>query len=391
MLRMSWGKTGRAEVIDVPPLPPPIFIARPAALERLARLLRRETVIAVDTESNSLYAYQEQVCLIQFSTPAYDYLVDPLVLLDLSCLAPVFSDARIEKVFHAAEYDLICLRRDFGFEFANIFDTMIAARILGREQVGLGSLLEAEFGLVLDKRHQRANWGRRPVPPELLSYAQTDTHYLIPLRERLRSELQEKSFWQLAREDFERACEFNGRNAENRDEEPWRINGARDLSPQNAAVLKELCRYRDQAARYTNRPRFKVMGDHTLLAIAEICPQDLDQLDEIPGMSAGQVERHGSEVLAAVRRGMQGPPLYPPHNRRPDDKFLARLEALRTWRKNTAQAMGVPSDVVLPRDLMLSLAEVCPGNPGQLAEVMRRVPWRLERFGEQLLDILVKA
>lgn len=377
--------------MDAPRLPPPIFIARPAALERLARLLRRETVIAVDTESNSLYAYQEQVCLIQFSTPAYDYLVDPLALLDLSCLAPVFNDARIEKIFHAAEYDLICLRRDFGFDFANIFDTMIAARILGREQVGLGSLLEAEFGLVLDKRHQRANWGRRPVPPELLSYAQTDTHYLIPLRERLRSELQEKSFWQLACEDFERVCEVNGRIAENRDEEPWRINGARDLHPQNAAVLKELCRYRDQAARFTNRPRFKVMGDHTLLAIAELCPRDLDQLSEIPGMSAGQVERHGSELLAAVRRGTEAPPLYPPHNRRPDEKFLARLDALRTWRKNTALAMGVPSDVVLPRDLMLSLAEACPGNSGQLAEVMRRVPWRLERFGDQLLDVLVKA
>jgi ribonuclease D len=156
-------------------------------------------------------------------------------------------------------------------------------------------------------------------------------------------------------------------------------------------VLKELCRYRDQMARFTNRPRFKVMGDHTLLAIAELCPQHIDQLNEISGMSAGQVERHGGELLAVVRRGLQAPPLYPPHNRRPDENFLARLEALRTWRKNTAQAMGVPSDVVLPRDLMLSLAEVCPGNPGQLAEVMRRVPWRLERFGEQLLDVLVKA
>jgi ribonuclease D len=378
-------------MMDSTHLPDPIFIARPAALERLARLLRREPVIAVDTESNSLYAYQEQVCLIQFSTPGYDYLVDPLALLDLSCLAPVFSEARIEKVFHAAEYDLICLRRDFGFEFANIFDTMIAARILGREQVGLGAMLEAEFGLVLDKRHQRANWGRRPVPPELLTYAQTDTHYLIPLRERLHSELQEKSFWPLAYEDFQRACVGNGRTVENKDDEPWRINGVRDLPAQNAAVLKELCRFRDQAARFANRPRFKVMGDHTLLAIATDCPQDLDQLDQIPGMTQGQVGRYGSELLAAVKRGMHSPPLYPPRSRRPDDKFLARLEALRSWRKSTAQGMGVSSDVVLPRDLMISLAELCPGNAEQLAEIMRGVPWRLEHFGEQLLDLLVKA
>lgn len=373
---------------DAPKLPDPIFIARPAALERLARLLHREPVIAVDTESNSLFAYQEQVCLIQFSTPGYDYLVDPLALLDLSSLGPVFSDPRIEKVFHAAEYDLICLRRDFGFEFANIFDTMIAARILGREQVGLGAILEAEFGLVLDKRHQRANWGRRPVPPELLSYAQMDTHYLIPLRERLHAELQEKSFWALACEDFQRVSTVNGRSVDNKDDELWRINGARDLHPQNAAVLKELCHYRDQAARFTNRPRFKIMGDHTLLAIAARCPSELDQLNEIPGMSAGQVARYGVDLLAAVRRGMSSPPVHPPHNRRPDEKFMARLEALRTWRKNTAQSMGVPSDVVLPRDLMISLAELNPGNPNELGEVLRDVPWRLERFGRQILGVI---
>jgi ribonuclease D len=369
-------------------LPDPIFIARPAALERLARLLRREPVIAVDTESNSLYAYQEQVCLIQFSTPGYDYLVDPLALQDLSSLGPVFSDPRIEKVFHAAEYDLICLRRDFGFEFANIFDTMIAARILGREQVGLGAILEAEFGLTLDKRHQRANWGRRPVPPELMSYAQMDTHYLIPLRDRLRLELQEKSFWALASEDFQRVSMVNGRSVENKDDELWRINSARDLHPQNAAVLKELCRYRDQAARFTNRPRFKVMGEHTLLAIAASCPHDLDQLRDIPGMTAGQVERYGDDLLDAVQRGLSSPPVYPPHNRRPDEKFLARLEALRNWRKNTAQSMGVPSDVVLPRDLMLSLAELNPSDPGELREVLHAVPWRLEHFGRQILEII---
>jgi ribonuclease D len=369
-------------------LPEPIFIARPAALERLARPLRREPVIAVDTESNSLYAYQEQVCLIQFSTPGYDYLVDPLALLDLSSLGPVFSDPRIEKVFHAAEYDLICLRRDFGFEFANIFDTMIAACILGREQVGLGAILEAEFGLTLDKRHQRANWGRRPVPPELLSYAQMDTHYLIPLRDRLRLELQEKSFWDLASEDFQRVSMVNGRSVENKDDELWRINGARDLHPQNAAVLKELCRYRDQSARFTNRPRFKVMGDHTLLAIAASCPHDLDRLRDFPGMTAGQVERYGNDLLDAVQRGLSSPPVYPPHNRRPDEKFLARLEALRTWRKNTAQSMGVPSDVVLPRDLMLSLAELNPSDPGQLREVLHAVPWRLEHFGKHILEVI---
>jgi ribonuclease D len=139
--------------------------------------------VAVDTESNSLFAYREQVCLVQFSTTQADFLVDPLALADLTPLAPLFADPKIEKVFHAAEYDLLCLKRDFGFSFANLFDTMLAGRILGRKEIGLGAMLEAFYGVQADKRHQRANWGQRPLPAPLLEYATLDTHYLIPLRD----------------------------------------------------------------------------------------------------------------------------------------------------------------------------------------------------------------
>ncbi len=381
--------------MSIESLPAPIFIARPAALERLARLLRGEAIIAVDTESNSLFAYQEQVCLIQFSAGENDYLVDPLALDDLSILGPIFSDPRIEKVFHAAEYDLICLRRDFGFEFANIFDTMIAARILGRDAVGLGSILEADFGVHVDKRHQRANWGRRPIPQDLLSYAQLDTHHLIEMRNRMQAELREKSLWALAAEDFARVTyerQVNGENGReidnNKGVDCWRVNGARDLHPQQAAVLLELCRYRNQAARHANRPLFKIMGDRTLLAIAERCPEDMKALGQIKGMSGGQLSRHGREVLNAVQRGLKAPHVHPPQSRRPDDAYLRRLDGLREWRKRTALRMGVPSDVVLPRDLMMQVAEGNPREQGELARMMESVPWRLERWGMEILRVV---
>jgi ribonuclease D len=370
------------------PPPAPIFIARSAALERLARLLRQESILAVDTESNSLYAYQEQVCLIQFSTREYDYLVDPLALMDLSCLGPVFSSPEIEKVFHAAEYDVICLRRDFGFEFANIFDTMVAARILGREEVGLGAILEREYGLQVDKRFQRANWGRRPIPPDLLAYAQLDTHYLIPLREGMQAELEKRDLWPLACEDFQRLTLANGKGGENRGPDCWRITGARDLTPKQSAVLQELCRYRHKMARNANRPLFKVIGDHSLLAIAQHCPRTLDELARLQGMTPGQVARYGEELLASVRRGLQAAPIYPPHNNRPDEKYLNRLDALKEWRKRTALHMGVPSDVVLPKDLMLELADANPTDRKELSAVMYSAPWRLEKFGEKILETL---
>lgn len=362
-------------------------------LIHLSKLLSGQSIVAVDTESNSLYAYRERVCLIQFSTQQDDYLVDPLAVDDLSALAPLFADPRIEKVFHAAEYDLLCLNRDFGFEFANLFDTMLAARILGRGEVGLGSILESEFGVTLDKRQQRANWGERPLPDRLLEYARMDTHYLIPLRHLIKTELVQHGLLPLAEEDFHRACNLpgsgNGRAAnENRSADCWRVSGAHDLSPQQAAVLQELCRYRDQAAQAMDRPLFKVINDQTLLAIAAELPQTLDDLRRLPGMSPVQIRRHGYHLLRAVSRGLSAAPLYPPRPSRPDERYLARLESLRNWRKVKARQMSVTSDVILPRDLMFSLAESGPRSPAELAQALHDSPWRLGHFGAEILDAL---
>ncbi len=364
-------------------------ITKAKGLARLAHLLSEQPVIAVDTESNSLYVYREQVCLVQFSTPEEDHLVDPLALADLGPLGPIFSDAHIQKTFHAAEYDLICLKRDFGFTFANIFDTMLAARILGRKEVGLGAMLETEFGLQVDKRHQRADWGQRPLPGYLLDYARQDTHYLIALKEKLEKELKKKGLLLLAQEDFQRLCEVEA-SAENGKNDCWRVNGVHHLSPQQVAVLQQLCLYRDEVARRCNRPLFKVISDHTLHAIALASPTTLDELKSLPGMTSHQVSRHGKLLLHAVQRGLQAEPVRPPRNIRPDDRFLARLEALKQWRKLKARQLEVDSDIILPRDLLHRLAAKNPQTPTSLAGCMDDVPWRLDRYGDEILKVLNK-
>jgi ribonuclease D len=391
--RPVWQKLGYNNRVSVEKLPKPILITRQEALQNLVELLNRQAIIAVDTESNSLHAYQEQVCLIQFSTPHSDYLVDPLLLEDLSPLRPVFENGHIEKVFHAAEYDVYCLKRDFDFEFRNLFDTMLAARILGREGVGLGTLLEEEFDVHLEKRYQRANWGQRPLPSYLLAYARMDTHYLIALRNRLRAGLLQAGLWPLAAEDFRRLAELplNGRANEDPTAGCWRVSGAYDLSPQQVAVLVELCRYRDKVARNIDRPLFKVISDATLLAIAERAPHDLQALGQLPGMSRRQVERHGKALLAVVQRGLDADPVYPPRSPRPSEAFLGRVEALRRWRKDTAEQMGVKSDVILPRDLMNAIAEQNPRGMEDLKMVLEEVPWRLKNFGGQILKVLGEA
>jgi ribonuclease D len=381
--------------MNVGNLPDPVLITREAALKQLANTLAHEPIVAVDTESNSLYAYREQVCLIQFSTPKLDYLVDPLALKDLSPLASIFENHQIEKVFHAAEYDLLCLKRDFGFKVNQLFDTMIAARILGREVFGLGALLEAEFSIHLDKRFQRANWGQRPLPPHLLAYARLDTHYLIALRGRLLEDLRSQNLLPLAEEEFSRVSlvtpSGNGRDPEDRGHDCWRISGAYDITPQQAAILVELCRYRDKVARQLNRPLFKVLNDRTLLDIAIYTPGNMAELGQIQGMSPGQVERHGSAIMAAIERGLRAEPVYPPRAPRPDEQFLERVEALKRWRKQVAEEMRVTSDVVLPRDLLFRLAEHAPRTIEELVAAMSDTPWRRERFGGQILAVINPA
>ncbi len=360
----------------------------------MVRALSQQPILAVDTEANSLHAFREQVCLIQFSIPDRDYLVDPFALRDLSPLGLLFADPKIEKVFHAAEYDIIGLKRDYGFTFNNLFDTMLAARILGRSAVGLGSMLEAEFGITLDKRFQRANWGQRPLPQALLAYARLDTHYLIALRDRMREALQATDRWALAQEDFTRLTRTPAgarANGDELEENCWRIAGNHALTPQQNAVLMELCAYRSRQAEHANLPLFKILGNTTLLQIAEQLPASLDALKEIEGLSPRLVDRHGSALLAAVQRGLQAAPLHRPRHPHPDDAFLMRLDALRDWRKATARTLEVESDVVLPRDVLESIAHDNPRTLDDLKTLMQDLPWRFEHFGEKILAVTRKA
>jgi ribonuclease D len=370
------------------PLKDPIWIDQPAALKRLVDDLIQQPVIAVDTESNSLFAYREQVCLIQFSTDQNDYLVDPLTLKDLSPLGPVFATPDIEKIFHAAEYDLICLKRDFGFTFNHLFDTMLAARILGRSGLGLGTLLEEEFGLKVDKRMQRANWTRRPLSPAMADYARMDTHYLAALRNLLKPQLQSSGRWGLAEEDFRRLTRVPAGQVNNNGSSCWRIAGAQDLTPRQAAILMELNTYREELAQAANQPPFRILSNQTLLELAQGMPRKRSDLNRVFGLSPKLIDRYGNGLLAAVERGIVGPPAYRPTSQRPSDAVLWRNEALRNWRKMTAREMGVESDVVLPRDVLETIAEQAPHNLDELSLLLTEFPWRLNHFGRQIMSLL---
>jgi ribonuclease D len=369
-------------------LPPPLWIAKPDDLHQLADELAHWKRIAVDTESNSLHAFQEQLCLIQFSTPRTDCLVDPLELDDLAPLKPIFNNPKIELVFHAAEYDLICLKRDFEITVANLFDTMQAARILGYEKVGLDSMLEIKLGIKLNKKYQKADWGERPLSDEMLNYARLDTHHLLALRDSLQSELLSRGRWELAQEEFVRLAHMNGDGNGKAEIPAWqRVKWAQKFNNRQLTILQQLCSWREKQAKQMDRPPFKVIDDKRLIAITQTLPETRNDLVKL-GMTTRQIHLFGSEILNAVKRGKQTAMVSRPHNIRPNQAFLDRLNVLSEWRKKTGIKTGVESDIILPRNWMNLIAEKNPGNLKDLATLMPQSPWRMKQFGEDILTVI---
>lgn len=368
-------------------LQPPVWVDDLNKLERMVDELSAHPRLAVDTESNSLHAFREQVCLVQFSTPKRDYVVDPLVFDNLDLLAPLFANPENEKIFHAAEYDLVCLKRDYGFEFSNLFDTMQAARILGYQHVGLDNILAEKFGVKVDKRHQKANWAARPLTRAQLDYARMDTHFLIPLRDMLEIELRENNRWGFASDDFALACHVDAPREKTNGASWKRFSTRKDVTPRELTILSELCLCRDAIAERMDRPPFKVIPDSLLLDIAKNPPEKDVDLAGI-GLSPKQIHLWGDAILAATRRGEASPLVKREQAERPKDAMLKRLDKLKTWRKKVAEQMTVESDIILPKDFLYELAENPPKDVGALKSVMRESPFRFEKFGDQIYKLI---
>lgn len=367
-------------------IPPPIWVNTKQSLQIMLEDIASQNRVGVDTESNSLHAYREQVCLLQFSTSKADYLVDPLALNDLSPLAPIFANKDIEKIFHAAEYDLICLRRDFGFNFATIFDTMHASRVLGYTAVGLDKLLGEKFNIPMDKKHQKANWGTRPLPKEQIQYAMLDTHYLFALRDVLEKELIEKSMLGFAMEDFKRACVEVHKTRSNG--ETWeRFSGRKDLSLRQLTILSQLCKWREKEAERLNRPPYKVVIDDVFIALVKNLPEKKVDLSAA-GLSEKQIRLWGDAILKAIRQGAESPLVERKQVPVKQDAVLRRLEKIKAWRKKIGLELKVESDIILPKSYLAVLSENPPKSFDELSVLMKDSPARFEKFGSQILKVL---
>ena len=376
----------------IPLLPQPTWITTAHQLEQLTADLCAETVVAVDTESDSLYSYFEKVCLVQFSTSKADYLLDPLNV-DIAGLADFFANPSIQKVFHAAEYDILSLKRDYNFTFVNLFDTMLAAKILGWPRFGLGPILETYFGIKPDKRFQRYNWGKRPLSKHASDYARLDTHYLLSLREIQLKELTQQNRLREAEAAFARQVQVEPNPKTFDPDDFWRVKGCKDLLPQQQAVLRELYIVRDKIARKIDHPPFKVMNDDTLICLAKQQPETDAALEDIKGISHRLLKYNSADIFKAIEQGQTAsPPHYHPYNNhRPDEKTLTRYETLRQWRNKLAAERGVEPDVIINNDTLMDIARRNPRSLKTLMQMENLGTWQAETYGQAMLRVLKQA
>jgi ribonuclease D len=371
-------------------LPPATYIDHPKKLDTMVESLRREPLLGIDTESNSLHVYHERVCLIQVSSRTADYIIDPLALTHLGNFGELLDDPRIEKIFHACEYDLMCLKRDYRMTVNNLFDTMVAARICGVKQIGLNNLLQTYVGVELDKAHQRDNWGRRPLSASSLRYAQLDTHYLPQLRDLLLAELEARGHVEEARETFADLTQMTpahvGRTFDM--DGFWRIGTPARLNGRQMAILREAYLVREALAEDADIPPMNVVQNRTLIELAQKQPITRDELRAVFGLSPNGLRKYGDALLDAVKRGKEAPPPTRPEYEQTPTDIADRYTALHSWRKKRAEQRGVESDVIVSKQTLWSLAYKAPTTLEEMDDIEGLGPWRLSAYGREILAVI---
>jgi ribonuclease D len=368
------------------------MIENSSQLAQLVSRIENETAIGVDVEADSMYHFKEKVCLIQMATDTINVVIDPLVITDLSALKPIFKRSDIQKIFHGADYDVRSLYRDFKFSINNLFDTELASRFLGFPESGLEAVLKKKFAVTLNKKFQRKDWSRRPLPREMIAYAAEDARYLLPLAQDLTKELKDRGRFSWVHEE----CELLSRvrpNANGTDPLFVNFKGAGKLDPRSLAILEALLQCRREIARKKDRPLFRIIGARPLLDLAETKPTDIKQLEKTRALSPKQIGMYGKLLLAAINSAIKIPqkdlPVYPRRKApRVPASAAERVKSLRKWRDGRAEKLAMDPSLILTRSLISTLAVQKPGKLSDLSRIKEIKKWQIREFGTEILEVL---
>ncbi len=372
--------------------PSATYLDTDAAVQRWLDSIRASAILALDTEGASFHRFVDRIYLLQLSTRDQHAIIDPLPIAAPAALGAIVEDPRVEIVFHDADYDLRLLRQDYGWQIRNVFDTRIAAQLLGIKAFGLAALLERSFGIKLDKKHQRADWSMRPLTADMLDYAAQDTMHLLGLRDVLKDELEQKGRLAWAREEFAR-LEAIGWPQDDPANAFLKVKGARDLTRRELAIFRELVQWRDATALKLDRATFRVVSNEVLFDIVRGLPATRDALGRIKGMPRGMLERAGDEVLEAIARGQAVPeadlPRFPKAPRWDrDPEFDHKVGALKAVRDEAATRLDLDPGVLCSRDRMEQVARLLPGEVAALERIPEFRRWQVDLLGAGFVKAL---
>jgi ribonuclease D len=368
------------------------FIENERDFKQAVHLLSGSPCIALDLEADSMFHFKEKICLIQMTDGQSIYIVDPLAIQDMSPLASALSNPRILKILHGADYDIRSLYRDYQITIENLFDTELAARLLGYAESGLEAVLKQKFNVALEKKFQKKDWSQRPLPDDMIAYAANDVRYLIALHGLQADELVKKRRFEWALEECELLTKV--RNHEDNDFPLFtRVKGAGRLDQKGLAILESLLQYRHQIARQKDRPPFKIIGNPSLLKIAQEKPNTLKQLKDIEILSEKQLNIHGRAIADIICKVLNLPkhelpryPYKPPFF--PDNMVSEKLKRLKNWREHKADVFQMDPGVLLNNSTIKALAEKNPKTLDELFAVDEMKSWQKKEFGAEIIAVL---
>jgi len=368
------------------------LIATRSELESFAKSLEQTTAVAVDLEADSMYHFQEKVCLIQMAASGDSVVIDPIQVKDLSPLKPLFLNPKIKKIIHGADYDVRSLYRDFKIEINNLFDTQVACSFLGFKETGLDAVLKQKFDVHLDKKYQRKDWSIRPLSEKMMAYAVTDVIYLIPLAKMLEKELKKRGRLDWVYEESEIISKVRPASG---DDQPLylKFRGAGRLDRRNLAALEALLQFRMRKAQKKDKPLFKIIGNSAVMKIALALPTNLPSLKKTKAFSPQQIEMYGKAVVEVVNKVLKVPkkklPVYP---KKPAPPVAAsvpkRVKALKSWRGSKSQTLKIDPGILFSNALISAVAVKNPLNAKTLEKIEELKNWQKKEFGKEIIAVL---
>jgi len=354
--------------------------------------IETEKKVGFDLEADSMYHFSEKVCLLQVASKNTAFVIDTLRLRDLSLLKPLFLRNDVIKIFHGADYDVRSLFRDFGIEIKNLFDTELASRFLGIKKTGLEAVLKDRFNVKLEKKYQKKDWSERPLSADMLNYALNDVRHLISLSEILEKELDDTGRLSWVEEECEILCRV--RSPEDNGEPLFlKFKGAGKLKPKTLAILEALLRFRKETAQKKDRPLFKIMGNDSILKLAETRPGSLEKIMNTEALSQRQLDIYGKDVIRVINKALNIPenmlPVYPRKKASLISEAASkRIEALKVWRDKKAVKLNIDPGLLLNKALINSIGVKRPVTKEELEAIIDMKNWQRREFGEEIIKIL---